>query len=129
MKRTETYQEIKPLVDLCKSGKLFEVQEWIASGKPVNPPPSESGYRKKSPLEIAIELGFHSLIKVLLEGGADINEPRYHSAPALGAGGRRFKSSRPDHLTYKNGNLVWVLSNFINPTTNGDNIPPRSLSM
>jgi hypothetical protein len=82
MKRTETYQEIKPLVDLCKSGKLFEVQEWIASGKPVNPPPSESGYRKKSPLEIAIELGFHSLIKVLLEGGADINEPRYHARHA-----------------------------------------------
>lgn len=77
MKRTETYEEIKPLVDLCKLGKLFEAQEWIASGKPVNPPPSESGYRKKSPLEIAIELGFHSLIKALLEGGADINEPRY----------------------------------------------------
>jgi hypothetical protein len=52
MKRTETYQEIKPLVDLCKSGKLFEVQEW------------------------------HSLIKVLLEGGADINEPRYHARHA-----------------------------------------------
>ncbi len=49
------------------------IQEWIASGKPVNPPPSESGYKKKSPLEIAIEQGFHSLVKVLLGGGADIN--------------------------------------------------------
>ncbi|MFC1828042.1 ankyrin repeat domain-containing protein [Thermodesulfobacteriota bacterium] len=77
MKRTETYEEIKPLIDLCKAGKLFEVQEWIASGKPINPPPSVSGYKRKSPLEVAMELGFHSLVQVLLDGGADINEPRY----------------------------------------------------
>jgi ankyrin repeat protein len=77
MKRAETYEEVKPLIDLCKAGKLFDVQEWIASGKPVNPPPSVSGYKRKSPLEVAIDLGFHSLVQVLLEGGADINEPRY----------------------------------------------------
>jgi len=77
MKRSETYEEIKPLIDLCKAGKLFEIQEWIVSGKPVNPPPSVSGYKRKSPLEIAIDLGFHSLVQVLLEGGANINEPRY----------------------------------------------------
>jgi len=78
MKRTETYEEIKPLIELCKTGKLFEVQKWIAAGKPVNGPPSVSGYRRKGPLEVAINLGFHSLVKVLLEGGADINEPRYN---------------------------------------------------
>jgi hypothetical protein len=77
MNRTETYEEIKPLIALCKAGKLFEVQQWIASGTPVNPPPSVSGYRRKSPLEIAMDLGFHSLVQVLLEGGADMNEPRY----------------------------------------------------
>ncbi|MFH1933296.1 MAG: hypothetical protein ABIN18_17105 [Pseudomonadota bacterium] len=77
MKCTETYEEIKSLIDLCKAGKLFEVQKWIASGKPVNPPPSVSGYKRKSPLEVAIDLGFHSLVKVLLKGGAEINEPRY----------------------------------------------------
>ncbi|MFW6147710.1 MAG: ankyrin repeat domain-containing protein [Thermodesulfobacteriota bacterium] len=53
------------------------MQEWIASGKPVNPPPSVSGYKRKSPLEIAIGLGFHSLVQVLLQGGADLHEPRY----------------------------------------------------
>jgi hypothetical protein len=74
---TDTYEEIKPLIDLCKAGKLFDVQEWIASGKPVNPPPSVSGYKRKCPLEIAIGLGFHSLVQVLLKGGADIYEPRY----------------------------------------------------
>jgi hypothetical protein len=44
MKRTETYEEIKLLIGLCKAGKLFEVQKWIADGKPVNGPPSVSGY-------------------------------------------------------------------------------------
>lgn len=78
MQRTETYEEIKPLIDLCKAGKLFEVQKWIASGKPVNGPPSISGYRRKGPLEVAIGLGFHSLVEALLEGGAAINEPRYN---------------------------------------------------
>lgn len=76
-KRAETYEEIKPLIDLCKAGKLFEVQKWIASGKPLNPPPSVSGYKRKSPLEVAMDLGFHSLVQVLLEGGADTTEPRY----------------------------------------------------
>jgi len=42
----------------CKTGKLFEVQEWIASDKPVDPPPSVSGYKRKSPLEVAMDLGF-----------------------------------------------------------------------
>lgn len=77
MKCAETYEDVKPLIDLCKAGKLFSVQEWIASGKPVNPPPSVSGYKRKSPLEVATDLGFHSLVQVLLDGGADINEPRY----------------------------------------------------
>jgi ankyrin repeat protein len=74
MKRAETYEEIAPLVELCKAGKLFEVQDWIKAGKPVNPPPHVSGHRKKGPLEIAIEKGFHSLVQVLLEGGAEIDE-------------------------------------------------------
>ena len=77
MKRTETYEEIKPLIELCNDGKLFEIQEWVASGKPVNGPASVSGYRRKGPLEVAMDLGFHSLVQILLEGGADIKEPRY----------------------------------------------------
>src|SRR5437660_155330 len=62
--------DIKPLIDLCKAGRLFEVQAWIASGKPVNmPPPGPKGQRVRSPLETAIDLGFHSLVEVLLMGG------------------------------------------------------------
>jgi len=77
MKCASTYDEIKPLNELCKAGKLFEVQEWIAAGKPVNLPPPKKGARAKCPLEISIERGFHSLVQVLLEGGASIDDPRY----------------------------------------------------
>jgi hypothetical protein len=79
--RIETYEDIKPLLDLCKAGKLFHVQEWIAAGKPVNPPPiPKKGRRGKSPLETAIERGFHSLIEVLLRAGAVI-EPEGVDSP------------------------------------------------
>jgi ankyrin repeat protein len=75
MKSAQTYEEIKPLVDFCKAGKLFEAQEWIASGKPVNLPLiREKKAGRQSPLQIAMELGFHSLVKVLLDGGAEMEE-------------------------------------------------------
>jgi len=77
MKRAATHDEIKPLVEICKAGRLFDVQDWIKEGKPVNPPPYVSGGRRKSPLEIAMDQGFHSLVQVLLEGGADINDSNY----------------------------------------------------
>jgi len=38
-KRANDYDEIKPLIDLCKAGRLFDVQDWITDGKPINPPP------------------------------------------------------------------------------------------
>src|SRR5262245_14827052 len=73
--RASTYEEIRPLVELCKAGRLFDVQAWIAQGKPVNAPPFPSkGRRGKTPLEIGLDLGFHSLIQVLLEAGA-VQEP------------------------------------------------------
>jgi hypothetical protein len=84
MKCASTYDEIKPLNELCKAGKLFEVQKWIAAGKPVNLSPPKKGSRAKNPLEISIERGFHSLVQVLLEGGASIDDPRYSPlSPAI----------------------------------------------
>lgn len=77
-RQAKTYEEIAPLVALCKAGKLFEIQEWIAAGLPVTPPPPmEKKARKKSPLQIAIEAGFHSMVQVLLQAGAAVEEPRY----------------------------------------------------
>lgn len=70
-KVASTLAELQHLLEFCKAGKLFEVQVWITSGRPVNlPRPPGNGTRPRSPLDIAIELGFHSLVQVLLEAGA-----------------------------------------------------------
>jgi len=67
--KAKDYEEIKPLIDLCRAGRLFEVQAWIADGKPINsPPPPPKRARKNCPLQVSIEKGFHSLVQVLLEG-------------------------------------------------------------
>lgn len=71
VRRAATYDEIEPLVRLCKLGKLFDVQEWADAGKPVNPPiVCEKRQRPEYPLMVAIESGFHSLVLVLLQAGA-----------------------------------------------------------
>ena len=79
MNRAKTYDEIKPLIDMCKAGKVFEVQDWITAGKSINPPLSEKGVRRKRPLEVAIDCGIHSLVQVLLEAGADVDDPGYNA--------------------------------------------------
>ena len=78
--RSESCEEIKELNQLCKLGQLFEVQEWISSGKPVNPPvPPAKGNRPKSPLQYSIQQGFHSLVKVLLDAGAELETDRRYN--------------------------------------------------
>jgi hypothetical protein len=78
IRRASTQEEIQPLVELCKAGNLFAVQDWISAGKAVNPPLCENRRAKRlSPLEIAMERGFHSLVQVLLEGGAAIESAVY----------------------------------------------------
>ena len=81
IKRAPDCEAIAPLIELCKAGRLFEVQEWIAAGKPVNPPPIPTkGNRARSPLEISIERGFHSLVQVLLRAGA-VQQPQGYDCP------------------------------------------------
>ncbi|MBA3484341.1 MAG: ankyrin repeat domain-containing protein [Pirellulales bacterium] len=58
--------------ELCQAGKLFEVQQWIEAGKPVNPPARAKKSRQRTPLDTAIDYGFHSLVATLLEAGAHI---------------------------------------------------------
>src|SRR5262245_17335966 len=51
---------------LCREGRLFEAEAWLRAGKP-------SQYEHKNvrctPLGIAIDRNFHSLVEVLLRGG------------------------------------------------------------
>ena len=89
--RAKTYDDIAPLVELCKAGRLFDAQTWVAAGKPVNPPPpTDRRSRKKSPLEYAIELGFHSLVQVLLEAGAEAISSDFFCPMSLALSKRRF---------------------------------------
>ena len=67
------YNEIRPLAELCKAGKLYEVEDWIRQGKPIDPPIPPKG-RQRTPLLIAIERGFHSLVLLLLRSGASLEQ-------------------------------------------------------
>lgn len=83
-KHAASYEEIKPLIGLCRAGRLFEVQNWISEGKPVSLPPPENMKRAKaSPLQVALELGFYSLAQLLLENGASLDESHYLLSYAL----------------------------------------------
>jgi hypothetical protein len=56
-----TTEEGKQLLTLCRSGKLYEIEAWIPAGRSLHVP---AGLRK-SPLQVAIDLGFHSLVELL----------------------------------------------------------------
>src|SRR5262245_29055462 len=80
-KRAADQESLAPLLERCKAGRLFGVQDWIAAGNPINSPPEpRKGTRHLSPLECAIDQGFHSMVQVLLEGGA-IQEPLGYDSP------------------------------------------------
>jgi len=56
----------KELIALCRAGKLYEVESWIATGESLQ----VSAECKRTPLQIALDKGFHSLVLLLAR-----NEP------------------------------------------------------
>lgn len=77
MKTAKIPQDLKPFIEFCKAGKLFEVQKWIDDGKPFLLPDQKAGTRWKTPLEYSMERGFHSLVQILLEAGTPVSTFRY----------------------------------------------------
>jgi ankyrin repeat protein len=65
--RSADSDDLQQLLSLCRAGKLYEIEQWIAEGKPTHAPPK----LRTSPLLVAIDKGFHSLVKLLLKNGAD----------------------------------------------------------
>lgn len=61
--------EAKRLLELCRLGRLFEVQDWIASGKSLHVPAD----LRTTPLDVALKRGFHSLVELLVR-----HEPSQH---------------------------------------------------
>lgn len=54
--------DTKQLTRLCQQGKLYEVEKWISEGKSLYVAPE----CKTSPLQIALDRGFHSLVELLV---------------------------------------------------------------
>ena len=61
----------KELCALCRAGKLFAVEEWFKHNEYKEP---ERYDCKHWPMGIAIEMGFHSLVEVLLRNGVPADE-------------------------------------------------------
>jgi hypothetical protein len=56
-------EDAEHVLRLCREGRLFELQERLAAGKSLSVP---TDYRH-TPLRVAVETGFHSLIDFLLQ--------------------------------------------------------------
>jgi len=61
MAETLSTAEAKHLLHLCKTGRLFEIQDWISAGKSLTVPAE----LKTTPLEVVLNTGFHSLVELL----------------------------------------------------------------
>lgn len=57
-----TLEESKSLLALCRAGRLYEIEDWIRAGKSIE---VSEGVRK-SPLQVAMDTGFQSLIELLI---------------------------------------------------------------
>jgi hypothetical protein len=72
-------EDLRPLHQLCREGRLYEVERWIAEGKPLQLTPEaiHKSARPKTALEIALETGQHSLVSALLRSGYRLELERY----------------------------------------------------
>lgn len=57
--------EAKQLVALCRSGKLYEVEKWIAAGKSLDVSGATKRRGRGTLSQIAVETGFHSLVELI----------------------------------------------------------------
>ena len=72
-------EEIRVLHELCRQGRLYNVERWIADGKPLQLEPEAiaKGTRPKTALQIALETGQHSLAALLLKSAYRLELERY----------------------------------------------------
>jgi hypothetical protein len=59
---TKPPENAKELLKLCRAGRLYEIEKWIADGKPLEIPRAKYG----TLLQVAVGTGFHSLIELLM---------------------------------------------------------------
>ena len=57
--------EAKQIVALCRAGRLYELEKWIADGKSLDISGATKRRRQGTLLQIAVETGFHSLVELI----------------------------------------------------------------
>jgi hypothetical protein len=72
-------EDVRALHQLCREGRLYDVERWIDEGKPLQlaPEANRKGSRPKTALQIALETGQHSLASLLLRSGYRLELERY----------------------------------------------------
>ena len=58
---TPVVQDTKYLVNLCRAGRPYEIEKWIADRRPLEIPTAKYG----TLLQVALRTGFHSLIELI----------------------------------------------------------------
>jgi len=70
--------DLKALHQLCRQARVYEVERWIAEGRPLQLAQGAASKRRApSALEIALEKGQHALVLLLLCNGYDPNLEEY----------------------------------------------------
>lgn len=59
----------KELLNLCRAGRLYDIEKWIATGKKLEIEMPRNR-RKKALLQVAVETGFHSLVELIAKHDA-----------------------------------------------------------
>jgi|SRR6185503_478388 len=70
-------RELTELHALCRNGRLYDIERWIASGRPLQAAQEVTNGRGTSALNIALEAGNHALALLLLANGYDANNDAY----------------------------------------------------
>jgi hypothetical protein len=77
---TLNLEESRRLLDLCRSGRLYEIEEWTKHGKSIR---FIGGLRKTS-IQIVLETGFYSLAELFLRNEQDVELKNAALAQAVG---------------------------------------------
>jgi hypothetical protein len=57
-----TLEQSKTLLTLCRTGRLYEIEDWIRAGKSIE----VAAGARATPLQVAFETGFQSLTELLV---------------------------------------------------------------
>lgn len=58
-------ENAKELIQMCRTGRLYDLERWIAQGKSIDISAASRRRRPETLLELAVEGGFHSLVELI----------------------------------------------------------------